>query len=276
MDKKFKEPLVSLLLSLVLPGLGQIFAGKLIKGAIFFLAVISLNLGLALYFLNPATKITVFGFAAVLISLGIICFAAIDAYFSAKKYNSGHNFSGSITPGKRYLLVSAMVCVLGIYFLAALFFQGNFYRLYATPPDAMEPTLYRGELVLVDLRAYKRSAAQRGDVVLYKYPQEPEKIYMHRIIGLPGESVLLKEQRVLINKIELKDDWALKIRHYNGGKLAKKGMPAVIVPENYFYVLGDNAARSQDSRYWGCLSKENLIGKVYKVCFPFNRSGPVK
>jgi signal peptidase I len=192
MDKKFREPLVSLLLSLVLPGLGQVSAGKLVKGIVFFLVIISFNLGLVLYYLHPATKINVFGFVAGLISLGIIFFAAIDAYFSAKKYNSSHNLSGSITLKKRSLLVLAMVCVLGIYFLAALFFQKSFYRLYATPPDAMEPTLYRGELVLVDLRAYKRSVVQRGDVVLYKYPQEPEKTYMHRIIGLPGESVLLK------------------------------------------------------------------------------------
>jgi len=265
-----------LLLSLVLPGLGQVYAGKLIKGIIFFLVIISLNLGLVLYFLDPATKITVFWFAAGLISLAIILFVIIDAFLAAKKYNSGHSLSGSITPGKKSSLVLAMVCVLGIYFLAALFFQGNLYRLYAVPPDAMEPTIYKGELVLVDLQAYKRSAVQRGDVVLYKYPQEPDKIYMHRIIGLPGESVLLKDQRVRINKIELKDDWALKIRHYNGGKLAKKGMPAVVVPENSFYVLGDNPARSQDSRYWGCLPKINLIGKAYKIFFPFNRSGPIK
>jgi signal peptidase I len=99
---------------------------------------------------------------------------------------------------------------------------------------------------------------------------------MHRVVGLPGESVELKNHRILINKVQLEDDWAIKIRHYNRGKFAQKGSPSVIVPQDSYYILGDNSARSQDSRFWGCLARSDLIGKVFKRYFPLHRSGTIE
>ncbi len=149
-------------------------------------------------------------------------------------------------------------------------------RSFTALPDSMEPTIYAGDRMLVDLTAYKMAVPKRGDVVVYRYPKNPAKCYFHRIVAFPGESVELKDHRIRINGVELKEAWAIKVRHYNGGKLAKKGMKPVIVDPDSYYVLGDNAARSEDSRAWGFLPKKNVIGKAFKIYYPFDRLGPVE
>jgi signal peptidase I len=140
----------------------------------------------------------------------------------------------------------------------------------------MEPTIFKQDRLLIDLKAYKKGVPKRGDVILYRYPLQKDKIYFHRIAGLPNESIEIKDHKIYINGIKLADSWAVKIRHYNGGKLSAKGARKEVIPQDSYYVLGDNSARSQDSRYWGALQKEYIIGKAVKIYYPFNRSSPVE
>ena len=280
MDKKVKEPYFAFLLSMLLPGLGQVYAGKPIRGIFLFLIVAALNGGATVYFFNPATKVSLYCVIPTVLSIVVVLWCLFDSYFSAKRYNAAGGLKRIITPGVRIVFFAAIVSVPLVYYLAARpatsIIQARLCRFYIAPPNSMEPTIYKGERVLVDMTAYKKSAPKRGDVVIYRYPQEPGKIYLHRIVGFPGEAIELKDQKIVINGAKLTESWAAKIRHYNGGKLARKGMKAIVVPQDSYYVLGDDAARSQDSRYRGCLSKEYLIGKAYKIYYPFERSGPIE
>jgi signal peptidase I len=140
----------------------------------------------------------------------------------------------------------------------------------------MEPTIYQGERLLIDLQAYKASPPERGDIVLYRHPLKPGQLCLHRIVGFGGESVVLRDHKIVINGSKLTEPWAVKVRHYNGGPLARKGMKPVVVPQGSYYLLGDNASRSQDSRSWGCLPKELVLGRALKIYYPFERSGPVE
>jgi signal peptidase I len=275
MEKKAKEPFLAVLLSLILPGAGHVYAGKIKKGFFFFLALVFLKLCFTVYFLNPSIKLSNLLYAFILIATAFWVFVIIDSYLTAKKHNDSQQLTVSLRPSKRILFSAGILIVFIAYFLAGWFITRNILWFYEAHPDEMEPTVYKDDRVFVSLLAYKKSPPERGDIVLYRYPQEPSKIHMHRIIGFPGESVLLKDHLIFINGEQLEEKWAVKVRHYNAGKLARRKMPAVVVPQDSYYVLGDNAARSQDSRFWGCIPKSNLIGKVFKRYYPFNRSGPI-
>jgi hypothetical protein len=169
MDKKIKVSLAALLLSLVLPGLGQVYAGRLIRGILFFLLTTILCVGWVVYFLHPAIKISPYGVVAIAFSLVLFLFCTVDSYLLVKRYNAAHKLGRVITPGKRGLLIVGIFTVMFIYFLAAWFLQRNLCRSFTALPDSMEPTIYKGERVFVDLRAYKKSGPQRGDVVLLPF-----------------------------------------------------------------------------------------------------------
>jgi signal peptidase I len=176
---------------------------------------------------------------------------------------------------KRKLFLAAIAGMAVLCLFAAWFVLNYLLFSFTVPPYSMEPSLYPGDRVFVNRLTYRSAIPHRGDIVVYRLPSEPSKVAIHRIIAFPGEAVVLKNHKIIINDIPLTEDWAVKIRHYNGGKLAKKGMKPVIVPQGQYYVLGDNSARSEDSRAWGALPKENIIGKAYRIYYPFNRSGSI-
>lgn len=275
MGKKQKEPLAAILLSVILPGAGQAYAGEVKRGVVFFLAFVFLELCAAFYLLSPSVRLNAFSCVIILGLAAFWVFILKDSYLAAKKHNEAHGMKAGLTPKKKLMFSGGLLLVIAVYLLFTRFIVSNYLRFYNAPPDSMEPTIYKGEVLLVNLLSYKRSQPQRGDIVLYRYPKDPSRIYMNRIIGFPGESVLLKDHRIFINGEQLKDNWAVKVRHYNAGRLARRNMPPVAVPQDSYYVLGDNAARSQDSRFWGCVTKSSLIGKVFKRFYPFKRSGPI-
>ena len=272
--KKFKDQLLAVLLSLLLPGLGQVYSSKVKKGVIIFLFIVFLGPGTAAYILNPKIRVSPYCLLFITLFFGLVIYAAFDAYICAKKHNLTLGLVNKVAFVRKIMSVAAILAVLLLYCLGIPVAASMFWRLYKAPPDSMEPTIYKGEVLIVDMRAYKKSGPKRGDVVIYSSPEEPKEVYLHRIVGLPGESIELKDQKIIINKAKLTDGWAIKVWHYNGGKLARRGMKPIDIPQDAYFVLGDSAARSRDSRYWGCLPKKYLIGKVYKICYPFNRSGP--
>lgn len=295
MEKKSKDPILAFFLSLVLPGLGQVYAGKVMFGIFLLLAILGLDLGAVAYFLDPKTKVSCYILAPVVVSGILFLFSLFHAYRSASRYNSLNNQKKCPFSLKTALFITILLFIAASeYFYVAKFIRNNTYCLkstaagsinpdknnlyssYEVPPDSMEPTIYKGERVLVMSEAYKNSAPSRGDVIIYRNPREPAKICIHRIVGLPGELVELKDHRIIINQVKLTEAWATKIRHYNGGKLAMVGMKPILIPPDAYFVLGDNSARSQDSRHWGCLDKKYILGKVTKVYHPAERSRPVE
>ncbi|MFA6216938.1 MAG: signal peptidase I [Candidatus Omnitrophota bacterium] len=277
MNQKAKEPLMGMLLSVVLPGLGQMYAGRLIRGIIALVLTILPTLGLLFYFLQPAVKISRHWYIPFFLPLVLYFVAVVDSYIQVRKYNLAHKLSSDTR------LVRIIIYIVGILsccvivnpvYLGKVFIENNLIRSFTAPPDSMAAAIYTGERVFVDLKRYKKSGPQRGDVFVYRPPEKPGEVFMHRIVGLPGESVELKEHAILINGAKIKESWNMRNRYYNRGKFGKKGSP-VTVPQDAYYVLGDYSAGSNDSRFWGFVPKGNLIGRVIKIYYPFTRSGAV-
>jgi signal peptidase I len=118
----------------------------------------------------------------------------------------------------------------------------------------MRPTIDDGDRLLINTQIHE---LRRGDIIQFKYPKDPSKYYMKRIIGLPGETVGIREGKVYINGELLDENYIAQ--EYNQNLVS---FPDVKIPEESFYVMGDNRDNSSDSRYWGTVKRELIDGKV--------------
>ena len=148
----------------------------------------------------------------------------------------------------------------------------NFVIINATvPTGSMENTIMPGDDLFGFRLAYQFSEPKRGDIIIFKYPDDEEEKYVKRIIGLPGETVRISNAKVCIDDSEtplqeeyLKDEWTVATGPFE-----------FQVPEGCYFVMGDNRNDSWDARYWDntYVAREKIIGKAEWVYFPFDRIG---
>lgn len=128
---------------------------------------------------------------------------------------------------------------------------------------SMEPTLYAGNFVVVNKLAYQFSEPSRGDIIVFHYPPNPEQDpYIKRVIGLPGDHVVVEQDEVLINGVRIAEPYLNSPTH-QGGEWT--------IPSDSLFVMGDNRNNSSDSRSWGVVPVENVIGKALVVYWPPNQ-----
>lgn len=127
---------------------------------------------------------------------------------------------------------------------------------------SMEPTLFRGDFVLIDRISYWIGEPKRGDVVVFFYPPDPTQRYIKRVIGLPGDDVLIQDGIVRVNGEQLEEGYIKALPVYTG---------RWSIPDHSIFVLGDNRNRSNDSHIWGMVPEENIIGRALFVYWPLNR-----
>ena len=125
--------------------------------------------------------------------------------------------------------------------------------------SSMVPTLRDGQFVMVNRLAYQLGEPDHGDVVVFHYPRDPEQEYIKRIIGLPGDTVEMNSEHVYVNGQRIEEPYiAADARTTNKWE----------IPVDHVFVLGDNRNNSQDSRNFGPVSMENLIGKAIFIYWP--------
>lgn len=162
-----------------------------------------------------------------------------------------------------YDVFKTVTTVLGIAFLIRFFLIQPFY----VSGQSMEPTFENNQYIIVDQVSYRFRAPRRGDVVVFKYPRNVAFSFIKRIVGLPGETVSVHNGDVTIFNDE----------HPNGIKLDEDYIDIQTsqevrrtLAEDEFFVLGDNRSNSSDSRHWGALPRNLIIGKVWVVLYPFS------
>jgi len=167
-------------------------------------------------------------------------------------------------------------------FILAMFIRTFVVQAFKIPTGSMRSTLLEGDLILVNkfiygakipftnlnLPAFRQP--KRADVIVFMYPENPKKDFIKRLIGLPGESVEIKNGTIYINDSPLTDPIFNQRYYYNRGNFASEGQK-INIPEDNFFVLGDNSASSQDSRYWGFLPHKNILGKAILIYWPPQR-----
>ena len=148
-------------------------------------------------------------------------------------------------------------------------------QAFKIPSGSMRPTLIEGDKLFVNKYIYRFEAPKRGDIIVFKYPVDPKKDFIKRLVGLSGDTVEIRDGKIYIEDRELDDRSSFgKFYYYNHDPYGGPG-EKVHVPENAYYVLGDNSANSQDSRFWGFVPKKNILGKAIFRWWPPKRIGPV-
>jgi signal peptidase I len=124
---------------------------------------------------------------------------------------------------------------------------------------SMQPTLHEGEFVLVNKLAYRLGSFQRGDVIVFHYPRNPADDYIKRIIGLPGDTILIENGEVAVNGQVLNEPYIAAPPQYTS---------SWSVPEGQIFVLGDNRNQSSDSHSWGFVPAQNVVGRALIIYWP--------
>ena len=135
--------------------------------------------------------------------------------------------------------------------------------------DSMQPGLAGGQYVLVSRMAFRRCGPSRGDLVVMRQPGEPERDYIKRVVGLPGECVRVESGGVFINDCQLEEPY-LGLERDTGAGRGGNGMSSKewAVGDDSYFVMGDNRANSDDSRLFGPLKRDLIIGKVWIRYWP--------
>lgn len=135
---------------------------------------------------------------------------------------------------------------------------------YRVDGQSMEPTLHDQEYIIVDKAAYLFHPPERGDVIVFEFPQNPQVDYVKRIIALPGDVISVIGQKVIVDGVTLQEPYINKADPLNPYPPIRK----TIVPPNDYFVMGDNRGNSSDSRQWGFVPRANIIGKAAFVYWP--------
>ncbi len=126
---------------------------------------------------------------------------------------------------------------------------------------SMQPTLHADELIMVNKLAYRLGEVQRGDVIVFHYPLNPQEDFIKRVIGLPGDTVTIQNRAVLVNGVQLTEEYIAEPPTYSG---------EWVVPDDKLFVLGDNRNQSSDSHRWGFVPMEEVIGRALIVYWPLS------
>ena len=173
--------------------------------------------------------------------------------------------------------------------ILALFIRTFVVQAFKIPTGSMENNLLVGDHLLVNKFVYGPSTGaferailpegvvHRGDVVVFKYPEEPDRDFIKRVIGLPGETVELREKKVYINGTPLNEPCVHFLSPPRGGTEfnevtsfdVRERYGPVTVPPNQYFVMGDNRDNSQDSRYWGFLPRDLVKGKALVIYWSY-------
>lgn len=135
---------------------------------------------------------------------------------------------------------------------------------------SMEPNFYDKEYLIIDELSYRFREPQRGEVIVFKYPENPREFFLKRIIGLPGERVKITDGKVIIYNQQFPEGLTLQ-ESYLSKNLDTVGEKVESLGQTEYFVLGDNRANSYDSRRFGAISKSELVGRVIFRGWPFDR-----
>jgi signal peptidase I len=152
----------------------------------------------------------------------------------------------------KFILLAAIIVIPIRFFL---------FQPFIVSGESMYPTFNNADYLIVDEISYYLKDPARGDVVIFHYPNDPKRYFIKRVIGLPGETVVFKNNAVYIKNAEYPEGIKLS-EPYLSQVTTPGGQTEVEVTEDNYFVMGDNRGFSSDSRAWGLLPRKNMVGKA--------------
>lgn len=147
-------------------------------------------------------------------------------------------------------------------------------RMFVAQPfivsgDSMFPTFHNSEYLIIDELSYHLGHPHRGDVIVFRYPKNPSRFFIKRVIGLPGETIVIKNNTVTIKNTENPEGFKLD-EPYAQDPLV--GNSTTILKDDEYFVMGDNRPASSDSRAWGSLPEKFIVGRAFLRILPITKA----
>lgn len=138
--------------------------------------------------------------------------------------------------------------------------------------SSMDPNFKNGDYIITDKVSYRFSEPRRGDIVVFKNPRDETQDFIKRVIGIPGDKVKVQNGKVYLNGSELKEPYLKSTIVTNPGSFLREGNE-ITVERGHYITIGDNRQASSDSREWGFITREEIIGKVFFRYWPATEIG---
>jgi len=250
-----KDPWLAMFLSRLVPGLGHVYAGRWAMGLGLFLAFLVIAGLSPQIFSNPLD---------VLISTGagLLAFRAVRPGFEESR------------PAFRM----AAYAIIGFAVVATLIasIRGGLVQAFRNASASMQPTMVPGDLFFVD-KAWGQPI-ERGDIVAFDWPRDRRMQFVKRVVAVPGDTVEVRHKAVLIDGEPLAEPY---VRHVDPALHPAADDPRdefgpLVMSDGQYFLLGDNRDDSNDSRFWGPVSRRDIRGRVIKRYWPPDRAGPVR
>ncbi len=265
-------PWLALSLSMCCPGLGQIYCGRAGRGLIIFSLTAlfgPLTMGLSLIATSTPSLILFGGCLLILLILPV--WSAVDAKRIAVSLSGQDYTLQDYNRLAVYVLLplTSIPCALGL----ALFLRANVMEAFVIPTRSMSPTLIPGDRILANKLGISTRTFSRGDVIVFRNPENRRQTFVKRIVGLAGDTVEVTERELLING---------EVQHRLSESATPSQPPMVskqTVPAGSYFVMGDNRDLSHDSRNFGFLSHGEITGVVTYLYWPsksWSRFGAMK
>lgn len=269
MDNKNRKPWLAGILTILTIGLGHLYAGEARKGLVFYLAQgILLVIFVPLLFVRPSLVIL---FLLIVFSLSYLIYSLIDAVKIARKNKVSYQLKKY---NKWYIYVACWV-------IAAFIIQPvietsikkYIIQAYKIPSGTMTPTLLPGDHILVDKFIYKNHEPQRGDLIIFPFPEDPTTTFVKRLIGLEGDKIEIRDKQLYINDEKYTEHYIVHIDSIimPPEKGPRDNFGPVVVPDGNYFVMGDNRDNSYDSRFFKFVDKKTVEGKVKSIYWSWDK-----
>lgn len=294
-SKKIRRPWLAIVLSLIVPGLGQLYCGRIVRGLImaFFFALLGNMIWASVVFLSPLKA----GFFCMFLLAYFILWLvpAVDSYIIARHTKSDYELKDY----NRFIVYFlGAVMFSGSSVIGALHFREKFLEAFRVPAASSYPTIVPGDRFLANKLAYKKSDPKRGDLIVFMNPENRRVKFVKRVVALSSDSVEIRDNELYINDVKLErhklPDSALdQIRIETHGKLLEGDLyeevnngaqydiflsrspynnssdfAKIIVPPHKCFVLGDNRNNSLDSRQFGSIPLAIITGRADFIYWP--------
>jgi len=286
----WRSPWLAVVLSLTATGVGHIYCGRIVRGLVFFCVWFLLLFGGMIGSrLAPSTFVLVFSILIPAIAVVMVYIAAcVDAWRLARQIGSTYQMRDYNNPA----VYAALLLVGATYpFLVMTALRSNAFEAFYIPTNSMAPTIVSGDRILVNKFAADEhgepTGPKRFEVVVFRSPEFPDRNWVKRLIGLPGDTIEIRDGRTIVNgepvpsyidaphpsptstessESKGSKEGAIQIGNVLGSDT--NNSPVTTVPENSAFVLGDNVLRSKDSRHFGFVPLTDIRGVVEYVYFP--------
>lgn len=263
-----RRPSAALFLSLIAPGLGQIYNGQPVKGTVFAALVILLPPAIALTGLHLSFHGLLI---SIVLTLSFYSVAACDSFMTAKhlgprakKYDRWYF----------YFVLAVLLAGANVWlsdtFRNKLLGVGAIYQSSAN----METAVLPGDYLLLNLKHYRKNEPLRGEIIAVESPEPPGRLIIQRVIAVGGDVIGCVDKTVYLNGLPLAEP---HVRHTENGRKPKgpsrrDDFGPLTVPGGRFFVMGDNRGQSYDSRFFGPVGKDKIIGKALYIYWSKNPS----